>query len=93
MDGGNPRLSSTAVVAVTVRRNLVAPVFRQNRYDTTIPETQAPGSLIMTIQADDADITVSFCRILKVPIQNCIIKLYSISTDCLEDETDWLEDI
>lgn len=59
MDGGNPRLSSTSVVAVTVRRNLAAPVFRQARYETTIPETQAPGSLILTIQADDSDISVS----------------------------------
>lgn len=58
MDGGNPRLSSTTVVAVTVRRNLAAPVFRQARYDTTIPETQTPGSLVLTIQADDSDISV-----------------------------------
>lgn len=59
MDGGNPRLSSSAVVVVTVRRNLAAPVFRQSSYEITIPETQSPGSLILTIQADDSDINVS----------------------------------
>lgn len=68
MDGGNPRLSSTTVVAVTVRRNLAAPVFRQARYDTTIPETQAPGSLILTIQADDSDVSVS----ISIDLLNCL---------------------
>ena len=57
-DGGSPRLSSTTLLTITVQRNLAAPVFTQNSYTTTIPETQAPGSNILTLQATDSDLTV-----------------------------------
>ncbi|KAK3089813.1 hypothetical protein FSP39_006721 [Pinctada imbricata] len=56
-DGGNPRLSSTTLLTISVVRNLVAPVFLQNSYTTTIPETQAPGSVVLTVTARDADIS------------------------------------
>ena len=60
-DGGSPRLSATAVVSVTVNRNLNAPVFSRSSYDTTILETLAPGSVVpfsTPISATDADIQV-----------------------------------
>ena len=65
-DGGSPRLSSTTLLTITVQRNLAAPVFTQNSYTTTIPETQAPGSNILTLQATDSDLTVCMLLLLVV---------------------------
>ncbi|XP_035826841.1 protocadherin Fat 4, partial [Aplysia californica] len=61
-DGGSPRLSSTAVVTVTVNRNLNTPVFGRVSYETTIRETQAPGTVVqfgIPITASDNDLQVS----------------------------------
>ncbi|GFN78435.1 protocadherin fat 4, partial [Plakobranchus ocellatus] len=65
-DGGTPRLSSTAVVTVNINRNLFAPQFSQATYETTILETQAPGTLVQfgtPISATDNDLQAPFNEI------------------------------
>ncbi|XP_076458559.1 protocadherin Fat 1-like [Babylonia areolata] len=54
-DGGTPARSATALLSINVRRNLAAPVFVQNSYETTILETQSLGVNILRVSATDAD--------------------------------------
>ena len=56
-DGGNPSLSATAVVEITVLRNLFAPEFTQQNYEIQIDETQPLGVNILQISAQDQDAT------------------------------------
>ncbi|KAH3873303.1 hypothetical protein DPMN_036535 [Dreissena polymorpha] len=55
-DNGSPRQADTETVFVTIQRNLNAPVFTQNAYQSTILETQAPGTSVLTVRANDLDI-------------------------------------
>ena len=57
-DGGTPRLSATALVTVTVDRNLFSPVFSQDLYEETILETREPGDFALFFRASDADKSV-----------------------------------
>ncbi len=50
VDGGDPPLSSTTTVNITVLdANDNAPVFSQPLYETTVPEDAAPGSRIIQV--------------------------------------------
>ena len=60
-DGGTPPRSATALVNINVQRNLVAPVFQQSSYQTTILETQSLGVNILRVVATDADTKVRTC--------------------------------
>lgn len=64
-DGGTPAKNSTATVAITVDRNLYAPVFSPDRYETTILETASPGDSIVTVLATDQDTSVRFSFFLR----------------------------
>ncbi|XP_046579033.1 protocadherin Fat 4-like [Haliotis rubra] len=59
-DGGNPRLTATALVSVIVNRNLHDPSFLRQSYDITILETTAPGTSFINVAANDADITAPY---------------------------------
>ena len=55
-DGGFPSLSATTTVAITVRRNLFAPVFtNMERIGVVILENLVAGSFIAKVKATDAD--------------------------------------
>ena len=54
-DGGSPSLSATALVEITVLRNLFDPEFTQQNYEITIDETQALGVQLLQISAQDQD--------------------------------------
>ena len=56
-DGGSPALVATALVEITVLRNLENPVFTETSYVTTIDETQALGETIEQILARDDDVS------------------------------------
>ncbi|CAL1527489.1 unnamed protein product [Lymnaea stagnalis] len=60
-DKGNPPRTSvnTATVRVIVTRNLKSPIFFNETYRVTIPETQPVGSNIISVSATDADPIVS----------------------------------
>ncbi|KAL2077296.1 hypothetical protein ACEWY4_026800 [Coilia grayii] len=56
IDGGDPRLSGTAEILITVLdANDNAPVFTQAIYKATITENAPKGTLIATLTATDAD--------------------------------------
>ena len=54
-DGGSPSLSATALVEITVLRNLFDPEFTQQNYEITIDETQSLGVQLLQISARDQD--------------------------------------
>jgi len=58
-DGGSPPRTDTAVVHVTVDRNLNKPVFDPQSYVSHVSETLQLGSVIATVAAKDADLRVS----------------------------------
>ena len=55
-DGGTPSKSSTAMLTVTVNRNLFDPVFNPVNYNITIYEDQTLGEEILRVTATDADV-------------------------------------
>lgn len=56
VDGGEPNLSGTAQIHVTVLdANDNAPVFTKTVYKATIPENAPKGTVITTVSASDAD--------------------------------------
>ncbi|XP_036933420.1 protocadherin beta-16-like [Acanthopagrus latus] len=56
VDGGEPNLSGTAQIHVTVLDiNDNAPVFTKTVYKATIPENASKGTVITTVSASDAD--------------------------------------
>ncbi|XP_029021027.2 protocadherin beta-16-like [Betta splendens] len=56
VDGGEPRLSGTAQIHVTVLdSNDNAPVFTKTAYKASIPENAAKGTVIIRVSASDAD--------------------------------------
>lgn len=57
-DGGSPPLSGTAVVIITINRNLFRPVFDPTLYTATINELLDLGTVIETLTATDGDIRV-----------------------------------
>ncbi|KAL8559117.1 hypothetical protein ACOMHN_046165 [Nucella lapillus] len=62
-DGGSPRLSSTAVVTVSVNRNLFDPIFSELEYTIDISETTAPGTGILFVSASDNDVAAPYNRV------------------------------
>ncbi|KAJ8318063.1 hypothetical protein KUTeg_003154 [Tegillarca granosa] len=54
-DGGYPSLTATAILNITVQRNLFPPVFSHSDITVTIPETASIGSFIADTNATDAD--------------------------------------
>ena len=71
-DNGSPALGNITVVAVTVERNLFAPVLQgQTVITIRVPETKELGVPIATISANDADSQViSMCSHHKVNTYN-----------------------
>lgn len=55
-DGGSPSLSATALVEITVLRNLFDPEFTQQNYEITVDETQPLGVQLLQISARDQDV-------------------------------------
>ncbi|XP_051926024.1 protocadherin beta-16-like isoform X29 [Hippocampus zosterae] len=56
VDGGEPRMSGTMLIQVTVLDvNDNAPVFTQHTYKATVIENSPPGTLVATVSASDAD--------------------------------------
>ncbi|XP_046564129.1 protocadherin Fat 1-like, partial [Haliotis rubra] len=54
-DGGSPARSATALVYITVNRNLNPPVFTTQAYSARIPETQQLAVSVVQVQATDGD--------------------------------------
>ena len=54
-DGGIPSRYDTAMLTVSVTRNLFAPVFNPLQYNVTIYEDQVLGEEIIRVFASDAD--------------------------------------
>ncbi|XP_056651093.1 protocadherin-16 [Monodelphis domestica] len=55
-DGGQPALSSTAVVSVVLQDvNDNEPVFKRTFYNASLPEGTAPGTCFLQVTATDAD--------------------------------------
>ena len=54
-DGGSPPLSGTAVVIITINRNLFRPVFEPTLYTAEIDEILDLGTVIKTLNATDGD--------------------------------------
>ena len=54
-DNGTPSRSATALVSVTVIRNFFAPRWNRPSYTSSILETQAPGVVFETVEAEDQD--------------------------------------
>ncbi|XP_066525903.1 protocadherin gamma-A12-like isoform X16 [Hoplias malabaricus] len=55
-DGGNPKRSGTVKIRIVVLDiNDNAPVFKQNSYRVSVPENTAKGTLLLTVNATDAD--------------------------------------
>ena len=78
-DGGTPSLSATALVEITVLRNLFDPEFTQQNYEVTIDETQALGVDILQIVARDQDATAPHNVItytMQSNIQTTLASLY-----------------
>ena len=55
VDGGTPAKSSTAIVDITVTRNLREPQFRQDMTRVSINDNSPPGMLVAQVQARDED--------------------------------------
>ncbi|XP_035985927.1 protocadherin beta-16 isoform X2 [Fundulus heteroclitus] len=56
VDGGQPQLSGTAKIHVTVLdANDNAPVFTKSLYKATIPENASKGTVVIRVSASDAD--------------------------------------
>ena len=63
-DGGVPPKSATALVIITVNRNLHVPEFILDVYKKRIPETTSLGVSILQVTASDRDTLVSEDHIL-----------------------------
>ena len=59
-DGGTPAASSTALVEITVLRNLFSPEFVNTTYETSVFETQDLGNVILKVSATDDDTKVEY---------------------------------
>lgn len=56
-DTGAPIAEVTEPVTITVNKNLNSPIFDQLNYETTIYDFEPIGSSVITVNADDADVT------------------------------------
>ena len=65
VDGGAPARTSTTMFSITVRRNLVDPVFIKPQLSVSIPETLAPGSDVANVTATDDDVAVSQTKLFE----------------------------
>lgn len=65
VDGGSPPLSASALVDITVTRNLRDPEFREDTVRVSIPDNSPPGVAVTSVEAVDQDRSVrkSFCLI------------------------------
>ncbi|GFN79862.1 protocadherin fat 4 [Plakobranchus ocellatus] len=54
-DSGSPRKTDLATVNINVLRNQNGPVFNPTDYNVTIPEDKAPNTLVIDLDAFDAD--------------------------------------
>ena len=64
MDGGTPPRSASALVDITVTRNLRDPEFTQDSMRVSIPDNSPPGLAVATVEATDGDRRVNiliFC--------------------------------
>jgi len=61
VDNLRPNRVATATVGISVRRNPNSPIFNPTNYARTIPETTPVGSVIIDVNATDADVNVRFC--------------------------------
>ena len=59
MDGGTPPRSASAVVDITVTRNLRDPQFNPDNIRVSIPDNSPPGMAVTTVSATDNDRSVS----------------------------------
>ena len=59
MDGGTPPRSASALVDITVTRNLRDPEFRQDTVRVSIPDNSPPGVAVISVEATDSDRRVS----------------------------------
>ena len=58
-DGGVPFRFNTSVVIVTMQRNFQSPTWRVPNYSKTVVESLGLGTVILTVNATDADPLVS----------------------------------
>jgi len=56
-DSGSPLADVSETVTITIQRNLNAPIFNPQNYETTIYDYVPIGSSVITVNAEDADIT------------------------------------
>lgn len=56
-DTGVPEITTSAIVTITITRNLNAPVFSARRYEDTVYDYTGVGSNVLQITATDADVT------------------------------------
>lgn len=56
-DTGAPAAEVRETVQITVNRNLNSPVFDELNYQTTIYDYNPIGTSVITVNADDADVT------------------------------------
>ena len=59
VDGGTPALSASALVDITVTRNLRDPQFAQDIVRVSIPDNAPPGTAVASVSARDTDRGVS----------------------------------
>jgi len=56
-DSGAPSAEVRETVTITINRNLNTPIFDQQNYETTMYDYEPIGSSVITVNADDADVT------------------------------------
>lgn len=56
-DSGAPLAEVSGTVTITIDRNLNAPLFDQQLYETTMYDYEPIGSSVVIVNAEDADIT------------------------------------
>ena len=72
MDGGTPPRSASAVVDITVTRNLRDPQFNPDTIRVSIPDNSPPGMAITTVSATDNDRSVCIVhRVVKLNVSLC----------------------
>lgn len=65
-DGGVPFRFNTSVVIVTMQRNFQTPTWQVPSYSKTVVESLGLGTVILTVNASDADPLVSNKHVPKV---------------------------
>ena len=80
LDNGAPRLSSTAIVSVTVAdENDVAPRFLQDLYIININNVSPPGTQLLTLTVEDPDTVGEFAfRIITNSSEAEVLELFTV---------------